>query len=97
MKTEPVTLLDDKVEVTFSQPPIYEKSPPCPDSFKWKGCEYNIVELIEEWHEFGRKGRSAKNMRPEHAVRASNEGSWGVGRFFFRVKTHVDRIFDLYY
>jgi len=97
VKTEPLSLFDDKVEVKFSQPPTYEKSPPCPDSFSWNGREYPIVELIEEWHEFGRKGRFAKNMKPEHAVRASNAGSWGVGRFFFRVMTAENRIFDLYF
>jgi hypothetical protein len=36
-------------------------------------------------------------MRPAHAAAASARGSWGVGRFFFRVQTNVGRVFDLYY
>lgn len=39
----------------------------------------------------------ARNMRQEHAGRAARRGSWGVGKFFFRIRTQEDRIFDLYY
>ncbi len=41
-------------------------------------------------------------MRPvrfigEHLARASNVGSWGVGRHYRRVRTDSGRIFELYY
>jgi len=36
-------------------------------------------------------------MQPAHAQTASLRGSWGVGRFHFRVETECGRIFDLYY
>jgi hypothetical protein len=39
----------------------------------------------------------ARNMTPEHAATAERRGSWGVGRFYFRVKTEAGNIFDLYY
>ena len=44
-----------------------------------------------------RRGRMANNMRPEHAELAAERGSWGVGRFFFRIRTDSGPIFDLYY
>jgi hypothetical protein len=36
-------------------------------------------------------------MTPGHASVASTRGSWGVGRFFFRVRTDTGQIFDIYY
>jgi len=36
-------------------------------------------------------------MRPANAAKAIRRGSWGVGRFYFRVLTEQDRIFELYY
>jgi hypothetical protein len=44
-----------------------------------------------------RRGRMSNNMRPAHASRASRLGSWGVGRFYFRVKVDDGRIFEIYY
>jgi hypothetical protein len=38
-----------------------------------------------------------KNMQPAHAQAAARRGSWGVGRFHFRVRTQDSRFFDLYY
>jgi len=37
------------------------------------------------------------NMRPEHLQRARQRGSWGVGRFYFRVLVTDGRTFELYY
>jgi hypothetical protein len=53
--------------------------------------------MLAEWHSYERRGRMADNMAPEHAARAASKGSWGVGRFFFRVRVGVGRVFDLYY
>jgi hypothetical protein len=39
----------------------------------------------------------ATNMRPAHAEAAAGRGSWGVGRFYFRVRVEDGRLFELYY
>ena len=44
-----------------------------------------------------RKGRFARNMSPTHSRAAAKRGSWGVGRFYFRVEVADRRVFDLYY
>jgi hypothetical protein len=36
-------------------------------------------------------------MRAEHGAVAESRGSWGVGRFYFRVRTLGGQVFDLYY
>jgi hypothetical protein len=36
-------------------------------------------------------------MAPAHAATAARRGSWGVGRFYFRVRTDREEVFDLYY
>jgi hypothetical protein len=56
-----------------------------------------VVEKLSEWHDFTRRGRMARNMRPAHAAAAAERGSLGVGRFYFRVRTNTSQIFDLYY
>lgn len=56
-----------------------------------------IVSLLAEWRDYERRGRMAQNMRPEHAARAAKKGSWGVGRYFFRIQVANGRIFDIYY
>ena len=76
---------------------MLEKKPGCPDQFVWRGEIYRIVEKLNEWHDYSRRGRMARNMRPEHIVAASRRGSWGVGRDYYRVRTDSDQVFDLYY
>ena len=97
MDMRPLRFIDEPIEVRFAQPPAFEKRPPCPDGFVWRGEAYRIVELLAEWRDYGRRGRMAANMRPEHARLAAERGSWGVGRFTFRVRTETGPIFDLYY
>jgi len=97
MKLEPVRFIGEQVDVTFDAPPLLEKTPPCPDAFIWRGEHFRIVELLSERRDFERRGRMGRNMRPSHAAAASTRGSWGVGRFHFRVRVEVGRIFDLYY
>jgi hypothetical protein len=105
----PIHFFDNPIEVTFDTFPVRRKTPPCPDSFIWEGRAYMVTEKIAEWVDFSRRGRMARNMRPAHAVAASDRGSLGVGRFYFRVRTSlvkrrrtpagipVSRIFDIYY
>lgn len=89
--------ISTEVLVHFDEPPALEKRPPCPDGFEWEGVRYCIVAIISEWHDYGRRGRMAHNMRASHLETARRRGSWGVGRHYFRVRTEGNRVFDLYY
>ena len=97
MEFKPLHFIGESVDVYFKTPPELEKKPGCPDGFTWQGEYYSIEELVNEWHDYRRRGRMAENMRPEHATRASRVGSWGVGQDYYRVRTLRGRIFDLYY
>jgi len=92
-----VVFIDEPVEVVFYNEPTFTKTPPCPDGFIWRGELHTIERMLETWASFERKGRMARNMQPQHALRAAKKGSWGVGRFSFRVQITGGRIFDLYY
>lgn len=85
------------VPVEFDEPPRFPRRPTCPDRWVWDGQTFRVRSVEAEWANFERRGRMASNMRPSHAERASRKGSFGVGRFFFRVRTTEDRVFDLYY
>ena len=89
MDAQPLRFIDEPIVVDFVQPPVFEKRPPCPDGFVWREQAFRVVELLSEWRDYHRRGRMAANMRPEHAELASERGSWGVGRFFFRVRTEA--------
>jgi hypothetical protein len=93
----PLHFIDEAITVEFDQPPLMEKTPPCPNGFRWRGRTYRVLEMLAEWSDFTRRGKMARNMRPAHAAAASTRGSWGVGRFFFRVRTDSGQVFDLYY
>ncbi len=94
---KPVQFICEPVEVHFHQEPVLEKKTGCPYQFTWRGMTYSINEVLAEWHEYERRGRMARNMRPEHAARAQHRGSWGVGLDYYRVNTDQGRIFDLYF
>ena len=93
----PIHFYDDLIEVIYDKPPVYEKTPDCPNGFEWEEKSYRILETLSEWSDFTRRGKYARNMRPAHAAVASNRGSLNVGRFYFRVKVATGQIFDLYY
>jgi len=97
MDLKPLHFIDEQIRVEFDKPPLYEKKPDCPDRFIWQDEVYKITQLLAEWQDFQRHGRMARNMSPPHAAAASQRGSWGVGRFYFRVRTSSRRVFDLYY
>lgn len=97
MNTKPLRFIGEPIEAQFDQPPTLEKKPGCPDQFVWQGVTYRIIEKLSEWHDYGRRGRMAVNMRPAHAATASRRGSWGVGRDYYRVRTDTGQVFDLYY
>ena len=96
-RLEPLRFIGAGIEVQFDQPPALEKKPGCPERFTWQEQTYRVVERLDEWHDYSRRGRMARNMRPGHAATAAQRGSWGVGRDYFRVRTDAGRIFDLYY
>jgi hypothetical protein len=89
--------IDTQINVFYNEPPLLEKKPRCPDGFEWDGQNFPISEMLMEWVDYTRRGRMARNMSDAHASVAAGKGSWGVGRFFFRIKTEESRIFDIYY
>lgn len=97
MDYKPLRFINEPVEVEFDQPPLFEKVPGPPTRFRWRGEWYPVLELIQEWHDYSRRGRMASNMRPSHSETAARRGSWGVGQFYFRVRSRDDRVFDIYF
>jgi hypothetical protein len=93
----PVRFIAEEITVEFDTPPTLTKKPDPPSAFTWKGKSFEVASVISKWFSYERKGRMAKNMQPEHLRAAMRKGSWGVGRFYFRVETACGRIFDLYY
>jgi len=89
--------ISEKIEVEFDKEFVLEKKPPCPISYKWRGEIFCVNELISSWFDYERKGTKAKNMRITHLVRARKKGSWGVGRFYFKVKDEFGKIVVIYY
>lgn len=93
----PIQFIDAEIAVGFRRPPVLEKKPEAPSTFTWYGETFSIAEVVSTWFDFGRKGRSARNLAPAHLETAGRRGSWGVGRFYFRVRTENGRAFDLYF
>lgn len=97
MMLKPKHFIGELIKVQFDSPPLLEKRPDCPERFTWREKTYHITEELNEWQDFSRKGHMARNMRPQHTAAAERRGSRGVGRYYFRVRTDTDQIFDLYY
>jgi hypothetical protein len=97
MKTRPFRFIDEPIEVEYDSAPVREKSPSCPQRFTWRGTSYMIKAVHEEWVDFARRGRMSANMAPAHLASAARTGSWGVGRFYFRVAVESGQIFEIYY
>jgi hypothetical protein len=97
MNAVPFRFIGEAVEPEYDRAPALEKKPGLPERFVWRGETHEIVELVSEWHDYGRRGRAARNVRPERLAAAVRRGSWGVGRDYYRVRTDSGRVFDLYY
>lgn len=97
MELKPLRFIANQIEVEFDVPPSLEKKPGCPDRFVWNKETYQVTEKIGEWQDYSRRSSMAHNMRAEHAAMAEIRGSWGVGRYYFRVRTLTGQVFDLYY
>ena len=89
--------IGQEIRVGYQKDQSAQKSPACPDYFFWEEMTFAIAQIEREWKEFTRKGRATHNMRPAHHERAQKSGSWGVGRFYFRVLTECGRVFEIYY
>lgn len=97
MNFMPVQFINESIVACYNSPPTLVKKPGCPDWFIWQDEEYQIVELLSEWHDYKRKGRMTRNMKPTHAATAERRGSWGVGQDYYRIKTVNDCIYEIYY
>lgn len=89
--------IGEEIEAQFEKAPTLSKKPGPPDRFVWRDTTYRIELVLSSWTDYQRRGRMAKNMKVENLKKASLRGSWGVGRFYFRVQTEGNRVFDLYY
>ncbi len=94
---KPTAFVSEEITVTFDSPPVLRKRPPPPTGFTWREQTFAVEEVLSRWFDYGRRGDMAKNMQPAHLRVAAKRGSWGVGRFYFRVRTGEGRVFDLYY
>jgi hypothetical protein len=94
---KPLHFIDEEITVHFIRPPAVSKKPGPPDGFEWGKDTFQVSEVLAGWFDYRRRGRMAKNMKPVHLREAARRGSWGVGRFYYRVRTHGGRVFDLYY
>jgi hypothetical protein len=97
MTTTPAGFIGESIEVEYDSLQVKEKTPTCPNRFLWRGERFEVRRLLEEWSDFSRRGRMSRNMQPQHATRASRVGSWGVGKFYFRVEVQTGQIFEIYY
>lgn len=95
--TRPFSFIDEPIEVEFDTPPVREKAPSCPQRFTWREQGFTITGVHEEWVDFARRGRMASNMAPPHISSATRIGSWGVGRYYFRVMVDTGQLFEIYY
>ena len=93
----PTRFIGEPITVEFEQLPLFAKQPPCPARFVWGDETFEIEANLQEWRDYGRRGRMANNMRPENLKKSAKRGSWGVGRYYFRVQVGNGRIFDIYY
>ncbi|NMB61239.1 MAG: hypothetical protein GYA18_02730 [Chloroflexi bacterium] len=89
--------IGEPIEVIYSEPPIRFKDPACPQAFIWRGKNFKIMKLISQKTDFSRHGSYKRNMSEEHRSRAERIGSWGVGRYYFRIVVQDEQEFEIYY
>ncbi len=96
-KLIPIRFINEVIEVQHAQPLLYAKTPTPPQGFIWQEKEYGVKEVMLEWKDFERRGKSSHNMRPSSQLKAAKRGSRGIGRFHYQVLTDDDQIFHLYF
>ncbi len=91
----------EPIEVIFDRPPALEKKPGCPDGFTWRREVYRITEKLSEWHDYRQRGKTqtfyVRERGSFRAKKMERQGTWGVGRDYFRVRTESGQVFELYY
>ncbi len=97
MEFKSVHFISEFIQVEFNRPPAVEKTPHCPDRFLWGDQSYRVAALVQQWQDFERRGAMGHNMRPSSMKKAVRRGSYGVGRFYFLIRTLDERYFELYY
>ncbi len=97
MSSQPPRFIDEAISVEYDKDPVRVKTPACPNALTWRGTKFRIMQTLEEWSDFTRRGRSARNMRPTHLSSAARAGSWGVGRFYFKIVVDRGDVFVIYY
>ncbi len=93
----PLRFIGEEIQVQFDSASFPLKKPNPPDHFTWGQKELRVAVVLSAWTEYERKGRFTRNMAPHNLRVAKKRGSWGVGRFYFRVEVQDGRVFDLYY
>lgn len=93
----PLRFIGEEIQVQFDKVRFPLKKPIAPDCFTWGQEEFAVAHVLSAWKDYGRKGKMAHTMKPANLRRAAQRGSWGVGRFYFRVQVQDERVFDLYY
>lgn len=77
------------------------KKPHAPIAFVWRGTRVRVQRVVSEWRTYGDEERPRPGSdagRPPYAIRSRRKnGSWGVGRHWFRVLTTHGQLFDIYY
>ena len=68
-----VRFIGEKVTVEFDKAPTFSKKPHCPDQVIWRGETFAVAQLLTEWRNYDRRGRSAVNMRPANLAKASKK------------------------
>jgi len=77
----PLRVIGEPIEVHCDQPPLLTKTPPRPTEFVWQATAYRVTALLAEGHDYRRRGRQARHLRPEHLARAAaTSGSAPSGR-----------------
>lgn len=97
----PARFIGAPIEAHHDRPPALEKRPGSPDGFTWEGRTYRVVAVLQEWHDYRQRGKTAtfyvKERGSFRAQAAGRRGSWGVGRDYYRVRTDTGEVFELYY
>ena len=93
----PLRFIGEEIKVHFEETRLPLKKPVAPDHLCWEGETLGVVKVHSAWREYERKGRMARNMGAHNLRTAQKRGSWGVGRFYFRIEVEDGRVFDIYY
>ncbi len=86
------TFVGEKIDVTFTHPPVAAKRPPAPESFVWHGRRFTVREVLAEWQDFERPAeqRVIFERAPFNLRAGGRHASWGFGKTYFRIRASTD-------